>query len=389
MSKSFRHFRICIYAILLIVIIGGAYKGLSSSTYLKDYVEGFIARNIQFEKRTHHIWTDDDGRSDLAFILDVQDSILSNRHRFSELVDSIMSYNPSVLGLDIKLIPKDPVADSILYSTLARYDNIVLPYERVLNDRDLQYPLGKTYDDFANVCYSNFGALDDMPRFLAPYEINKDGQIRTSFWARLWEIHANIPNGQLKSKRQFINFNIKPNIHTVNCFEDLQNEDYVTFHDLTNRIVIIGNINGESGRKDIFHVPIQDSFVEDLSRTHLMTGIEIIGRSTLTIGDNELSNSIFDRNRTFLGYICFFILVMVFCLIHFLDCFSFIREYGNIFQFLAGIGLFFCAKYLMSPSIDEQWYFFFIVAIFLLLGPVVADFEKALYRIIGRKKDKK
>ncbi len=378
--------RIALFASLLIIGIGGSLILLSKSIYLKDYVDGYLTRNIQFEKRAHSIWVDEkNGQSDEVYILDIQDSILSNRLRLSELVDSIMSYNPSVVGLDIELPSTDPVVDSILYNTLIRYDNLVLSYDR---DKEDVYPLGKTYDDFANVCYSNFGALDVMPRYLSPYDIKTDGQIRTSFWARLWEIHANIPNGQLKSKREFINFNIKPNIHTVNRFEDLQNKDATTFQDLTDKIVIFGNISSESGKSDIFPVPIQDSNEQDLSDAHLMTGIEIIGRATLTIGDNELGNNVFDRNRIVFGYICFLFMVIVFCLIHFMDCFSIIREYGNIFQFLAGVGLFFWAKYLLSPSLDEQWFFFSIIAVFLLLGPVVAEIEKALYSIIGRKFDK-
>ena len=380
MRKHFIIIRIVAYALMLIIGIGGLYLWLSGIPYLTDYVDGFLTHNIQKEKRTHHLWLDDKGQSDLVYILNVQDSILSNRIKLSELVDSIMFHKPSALGLDIELIPKETVADSILYSTLTKYNTIVLPYDRQKNI----FPLGKSYNAFANVCYTNFGDHEDMPRFLAPYDIDKDGQFRTSFWARLWEIHANIPNGHLRSQRKFIDFNIKPVIHDVNRFEDLQNgPPFPTFHDLANIIVIIGNL---SGGDDIFHVPIQDANKDKLSERHLMTGIEIIGRATLTIGDNELENNIFDRHRFFFGYICFLLLVIVFCLIHFMDCFSIIREYGNIFQILAGVCLFFWAK-ILSPSLDEQWFFFSIVAVFLLLGPVVADIEKALYQIIGRKFD--
>jgi len=381
MRQYMKYIRYAFYAILLIVLIGGAYKGLSSIPYFKEYVDGFIVSNIKSEGRTHHFWVDENtGRSDIAYILDVQDSILSNRRRLSELVESIMSHNPSVLGLDIELTPNDPVEDSMLYNALTRYDNIVLPYDR---EKEV-FPLGKTFDDFPNVCYTNFGALEDMPRYLAPYVINQDGRLLTSFWARLWEIHANIPNGQLKSRREFIDFNIKPVIHSVNRFEDLQSKAHSSFQDLTDKIVIIGNIKGESGSKDVFHVPIMDSWVAELSGRHLMTGIEIIGSATLSIGDNELDNSILDRNRKIIGYGGFLILVIIFCLIHFMDGCSMIRiirEYGNCFQFVAGLVLYAVAKTMLSPSLDEQWYFFSIVAVFLLLVPFVADFEKALYKL--------
>lgn len=400
MKRFLKSLRVALYAVLLSACIGGAYIGLSKMSYFKDYLEGFLSHNIQFEKRAHHL-VDEEGQTDIVTILDVHDSIISNRLLLSDLVDSIMNYNPSVLGIDLNLVAKDTSIDRHLYQTITRYENIVLPYSR----EDNKYPLDKPFDAFTNVCYTNFEALEDMPRRLAPYDRDSVGTILTSFWARLWEIHAGIPNGQLKSQREFIDFNVKPNIHTVNSIADLQNPDLFPFQDIREKIIIIGNVTGSTAKSDIFHVPIKGSILDEFSKTHLMTGVEIIGRAVLTIGENEIDDNRFDKHRREYGGICFFILVCLFCLIHFAEsesirkigtshtvanriwykiiwCSEKIRSYGNFFQFLAGVGLFVGAKKL-SPSMDEQWFIFSIIALFLLLAPVIADIENFLYKRIS------
>lgn len=404
MKRFLKSLRVALYAVLLSACIGGAYIGLSKMSYFKDYLEGFLSHNIQFEKRAHHL-ADSSGLADIVTILDVSDTIVENYLILADLVDSIMSYSPSVLGIDIQLVAKDTSIDRHLYQTITRYENIVLPYSK----EDNKYPLDKPFDAFTNVCYTNFEALEDMPRRLAPYDRDSVGALLTSFWARLWEIHAGIPNGQLKSKREFIDFNVRPTIHTVDSIA-LQDPEHIihdVFQTLRGKIIIIGCIRGKYGGSDIFHVPIRDknSELKDLYDRHLMTGVEIIGRAVLTIGENEIDDNRFDKHRREYGGICFFILVCLFCLIHFAEsesirkigtshtvanriwykiiwCFEKIRSYGNFFQFLAGVGLFVGAKKL-SPSMDEQWFIFSIIALFLLLAPVIADIENFLYKRIS------
>lgn len=357
--------RVVLYMLILSVVIGASYSYLAQIPYLKDYVDGFLSRNNQADTKKHLLSVNENGQSDEVVILDIA-KWPGDEHRsfLSELIDSIMSYKPAVLGIDLKLLPKDKEMDSILFNTIRAYDNIVLAFDIF----DSIFPLGMEYDDFPNVCYSNFEVIESMPRYLIPYY----GQY-TSFWARLWEIYANIPSGELKSKRRFINYNLKPVVHDVKNYFDLS-----LVSDYIDNIVIIGDTN----RDDVFNVPKDDNSKSQLHERHLMSGIDIIGSATLTIGDNELDNNFFDKNRWFAGLICWVILVAIFTAIHFCNSkwVLFIRRIGNFFQLACGIILFIAAKE-VSTTKDEHWFLFSIVAVFILIAPVVADLENYVHEI--------
>lgn len=372
--------RVILYALFLFICVKGSYDFLSGIPYLKEYLEGFMTRDIEIEstkqdyrvlgkKRVKSHYIDDS----LVVILDIQNC--HNPFEFlPELIDSIMIHEPTVLGIDVDFSYRTHIGDSIsiLLNTIKKYNNIVLVYDQ--NKINGRYPFGLSYHDFANLGYANFEAFEAMPRYLMPYAYDKiDGETRTSFWARLWEIHANIPPGQLKSKRTFINFNLRPLVWPVDEIYDFQ---LIPPRLVENHIIIIGQAKNI---EDIFHVPIDDPG-STYPHRYLMDGVEVIGKATMTIGDNELENDFLDRNRVIFGILCYIILTALFCFIHFNKKCNWLRETGNIWQCIAAIALFLVSKCL-SPSKDEWWYLFSIIAVFLLIAPVTADIETVIYRM--------
>lgn len=352
------------YIILLVSVVYIVCDWAFRNEYFKNYVEGFLTNRIQKEDCASNVDPNE------VIILDIQ-NWPNVREDLPELIDTIMSCNPKVLGVDIKLFPRDDddVSDSILIATIKKYDNIVLPFDK-FEDEETRYPFCKEYDYFPNVCYTNWGAQDAAPRYLELYD-TIDGKIRTSFWARLWELNAGISSGELTSKRRFINFNLNSNL--VLC-GNISNFDDVSFiKAYLKKIVIIGVIND----RDIFHVPYDDKdsiTYEKYRERNLMPGVQLIGISALTIGDNEMDNCWADLNREWIGLFVLIVLSSLLCVLHFsqVKWIQFVRVYGNLFQFAGGIVLFVLSNQL-SPSMDEWWYVFRLVAILLLMAPVVAD----------------
>ena len=355
-----------LYAIFIAFAVLVARCYLFRNEYLKDYIEGFLSNNISKENRLPKV------KSDEVIVLDIKswaDGCEDVRPSLPRIIDTIMSRDPSVLGIDYELVDKIP-SDTLLIQTLKRYENkIVLSCSLDADESGVfltKLPFGMK-NVFKNVCYTNFGAKDASPRYLERYFPTKDTCL-TSFWARLWEIHSDTPPGQLKSKREFINYNLNPYISQINEMSNLTKDSKY----FTGNIVIIGEIKLE----DYFHVPVNRN---DLNR-FLLSGVEVIGTATLTVGDNERSSGILDRYRYFWGGLLIMLFIAIFTFIHFSKskiC-GMICKYSNIWQFIVGYGLFVLAGKI-SPSLDEQWYFFSIVALFILLVPIIADVEKWLF----------
>lgn len=375
-----RGLHIIIYAMILTLLVGSSIALVTFNGYIRDYLEGFLGDRFRENNpgtlsRATQIHSDDVQ----VWNLDWSDTAVKERSVLPAILDSLMKFKPHAVGLDLDLEERgDRVTDSILLATILRYDNIVLKYD-LFAEPGYEYPLGLTPESYDRLGYVSFGTKANEARYLGSAQTVGGTRIYP-FWTRLWAVGSSQEPGSLSSKRRFINYDLKP-IHTkIKSMEDITGDSTnrvawgKVAHD---RIVIIGKYVEE----DLLATPVRDG------RHFTMHGAKVIGTATMTVGLNELTPSFFDRFRYPIGASVFLVMLCLFIVIHFCKkpFFKFVRKYGNCLQAVSAVCLYFIGKAL-SPSADEYFLFFCIVALVILWAPATGELADIYERSFSKKK---
>ncbi|MBR5176437.1 MAG: CHASE2 domain-containing protein [Bacteroidales bacterium] len=375
-----RGLHIFTYAIVLTLLVGSSIALVTFNGYIRDYLEGFLgdrfhANNPGAPLRPALIHSDEVQ----VWNLDWADKTVKERSVLPAIIDSLMKFKPRAVGLDFDLEePGDPVTDSILLATILRYDNIVLKYD-LFADVGFEYPLGLTPESYDKLGYVSFGTKANEARYLGSAQTVGETKI-FPFWIRLWTVGSSQEPGSLSSKRRFINYDLKPLSTDIRLMEDITGDSTYRVawgkvaHD---KIVIIGKYV----ENDLLATPVRDV------RHFTMHGAKVIGTATLTVGENELTRGILDRFRYPFGALVYLFMLLIFILIHFCKkpFFRFVRSYGNCLQAVSAVCLYFFGKAL-SPSADEYFLFFCIVALVILWAPATGELADIYQRSCSKRK---
>ena len=399
-----------IYILILIVLTWGGLHLVRYSQwgeYLKKQVEGYLVDFPIQSKQTDNpadenkeatlddpddlddedVEDNEDVHPDqkrlMALRMEPRDSVvvlllknsLQNRESIIDLVHLLMAAEPAAVGLDIFFEDYESSREfaPIIADLPVQYPNLVLAYSLSNEFIDsVTYPLGiSDYEEIPNLGYTNFGLTDKEIRYLEPYhKIN--GQERPAFWTRLWSIsHPDkLEKNKLRSKRRFINFNLKPYDRgpiEIGSLDEMHKPylGVLPSELVKGKMVIVG----WKSEDDQLIVPIHDG-------EHLMPGIEVNAVALNTIVLNELSNSFLDRYRDVFVTLVILLFSIGFV---FLSKTKLFDRLGNVVMFLLGLVLFFTAP-LLPMAKDEIWSMFGAVVILLLIAPPINDLIKLRHR---------
>lgn len=383
-----------IYVFVLVIVSWGIIliSRNASSGYIRNQIDGYLVdysvpasslpdkedvidtRNRD-QKKLDNLRRD--SRDSIVIILLAKS--LQERKYILPIIHELMSAGPAVLGIDVlfdNLEESKECASEILQLPFL-YPNLVLAYSRP-NEREIvdkKYPLGITNaDEIPNLGYTNFGLYGKEVRYLDAYS-KIDGIKRPAFWTQIWALsHPDIlRNGNLRSHRRFINFNLDMNsvlVMEISSVDKLR-EPYALgipspLEAIKGKMVLLG----WKGDNDVHIAPIRDGI-------HLMTGIDLIGTALNTLAINELENSIFDKFRDI--FITLILLMMSILFVYFRGS-RFYKDWSNVIQLVSGI-LLFCLASFIPLTPDEVWSFFGAFVVFVLIAPVTDDIVKKVLKL--------
>lgn len=381
---------------LVSVICFFAMPSIVRNGFIQDYVEGYLGNEDFYDELIEDPDFPGDSISpfelkvrkaltqsrDSVIVLIVDDSI-SDKPHLIEIVNRLMLYKPSALGLDFihKEGGLNSEYDSVFLNLLHIYPNIVLPYSIVRGGHNqIEYPFGvKDYHDIPHLGYTNFDTKGKEIRYLTTYE-TVEGVKRPAFWTQLWAVSH--PKEPLRSKRNLINFKLL-NIESLKPFAIFRVSDIEGFgidKMIKGKIVIVGD--GDPNDYQIIPVRYKNDYT--------MPGTLAVAVAMQTITYNESSSLFIERYRIPIALCVLFVLCFITSLLHY---FPATRDAGNLIQFIVAIILYYLASWLIDlcgrhGDVDilfAVWYYFKVIVIYVLFVAAATNGLDLLYKKVIKK----